>query len=246
MNPPKIFAVIVGIDEYHPKFGGINLSACVYDAQRMVAGPLLNTAYKVITNEQATHARVEKILWDLAMVAQPGDTVYYFQSGHGTYTDNTAGERATGRVMYDRVWWDFQFVETLEMFKAGVTVILLSDMCHAESNSRAAMPKGCRIKSAQVERFSTKPTKASTKNVKCSVVAIGACLVDETAKELPEGSAFGRGGVFTTALLKEANRKFSEIASKVTVQTARYQQRVKIDYVNIPRAVKARKVFAHL
>ncbi len=225
-------ALIIGIDKYKKsKFGDIDLSQCVYDASRVADTIFPNGPRIMLTNAAATKARALEELAAYASKLAPGDTLYYFQSSHGTYMDLTNGKRATGRVMHDAVLYDYEFFDVIKSYAAGVTVVTLSDMCHAESNSRnARLPY--RTKYVEVSE-EPKPHNLSIRGLKCGLLALSACGVNETAKEVPDGENYERGGVFTTALLRHKDKGISAMRAAIAKDTQPFEQRPRIERVRI-------------
>ncbi|MGL4640860.1 MAG: caspase family protein [Shewanella sp.] len=200
----------MGIDTYADAIGGesISLRWCAYDAGRVRSNLLASANPVLLLDKKARARQVLNQLTKLATIAVAGDVVYWYQSSHGTYFDLPNGKRKTGRVMHDRVVWDNEVVPYFRKFAPGVRVIIVSDMCHAESNSRTVRKKGSRIKSIAPPQFVAKPvaTNATYKNVLCDVVHLAACETSETARETDGFSGYPQGGVFTTALIAELKR----------------------------------------
>lgn len=218
------YALIVGINTYAKHITESALRGCVLDANRMLDQCLKDMHYMYMADKAATKQAVINALKAYAERLQPGDTLYYYQSGHGTYRE-FAGRRMTGRVMYDAVMWDYDFIEALKAFKGGVKVVTISDCCFAESNSRLARVPGTTGKyipnpESTTERGVTQ-NRTSFAGVKCALVEISASKLEQTAQEVYGHPTFENGGVFTTVLL----RYFQDCSVKSLISKAKLDTR---------------------
>lgn len=199
-------ALIVGINQYDKRITTANLRGCVLDANRVLSQIFVDMPYIYLADKAATVQSVKAALTAMAENLVAGDTLYYYQSSHGTYKD-FANRRATGRVMYDGVLMDYDFIAILKKFKPGVTVVTISDTCFAESNSRTAERAGMATRYIPYpleEKTARKmlSNRASFAGVKCALVEISAAQLEQEAQEVFGHTAVENGGIFTTLLLR--------------------------------------------
>lgn len=221
----------VGINTYHPKFGNIDLKQCVADIDRVISTlPNVDEVCR-LTNSDATKSEILVNIKYYASDLKVGDTFIYYHSGHGTssITDNKTN---TGRVAYDDVLWDFEILDALSYFEKGVSVIILSDTCHSESNSKSVLPEGFTVKSAQV---TIKPKVYKTNKVKASVYAIAACKFDGVSLET------SKGGMFTNAFLSvyQTPATWKQLVKSIKDLTGKYQ-------TPVLETIKAKTTTQHL
>jgi hypothetical protein len=155
-------ALVVGVEKYAdsrvPETPG-----CVLDATQTAA--FLQTKYgfaaaaiKVLTNEQATSANIEKEFrhW-LIEGTQPGDRVFFLYAGHGSQLPDDNGDEADGLdetiAQYDvnpetgtGEIRDDVFDEMIALL-SGRRAVLVFDSCHSGTISRDipklhALPRG--------------------------------------------------------------------------------------------------------
>ena len=94
------YALLVGIETYQQS--GINsLPGCTNDAELMRRAltdtfgfPAENI--EIVLNSQATFRGIEAAFWRLSGLAQPGDVVTFYYSGHGTHVPDDNGDEADG------------------------------------------------------------------------------------------------------------------------------------------------------
>lgn len=142
----KGYALLVGLDRVDPAaYGGWDgaLGSCVNDAKAMRAlcGRHGFDAIDWLHNASATRERVAFEVRKLADRAHPGDTALIFQSRHGGRIpgDDGPGDRwIETHVLYDGQMLDDEFRALLACFRAGVTVVVILDTCHAEGATKAA------------------------------------------------------------------------------------------------------------
>lgn len=157
----KRWALLVGISDYPPAGhhpGDCDLPACDKDAQRM-RDLLVNSfgfqkeRIAMVLNLEATSARIDKELTELARRAGPDDAVLFYYCGHGTQIPDLDGDEADGwdealdtadvrpKLMttedhLETVLSDDRIAELLAQFKTkNVTVIF--DSCHSGTAVRA-------------------------------------------------------------------------------------------------------------
>lgn len=233
----------VSINKYHPKFGDISLSMCHYDRARvesLLAHP--ESILTRMTDQYATGSEFINQINEIAQMAEAGDRVYIFFSGHGTYFDTPMG-RKTGRVLYDRIVWDDEVVKTFRNFKKGCLVVFISDCCYAENNSRNALTPGVNDRFFEFNTKSgnapTTPYQARLERVQCGLIMYSACSIVQTAKEITEVNPqvpFPVGGVFTTALediiKKNPQISFRDLRDRLTKKIPSFwSQTPKMEYV---------------
>lgn len=230
-------AICIGINQYDPAVygSGSNLHQCVRDAQAMRT-LLESKGFKVslLLDEQATRAKLIYDLQVFATLLQAGDTLVVAQSSHGTYMDLPLLNRATGLCMHDGVLWDWQQVPVWKQFKQGVKITRMIDCCFSESNFRAVLGAGIKARyvPAPKSSYALKPSSASMKGVKASIVSISSSSITQVSYEN------NQGGIFTQALESEtqANPEFTyrqirdAIAAKM--KAGGWAQTPKLEVVN--------------
>ena len=195
----------VGINKYNSaSFGGqkIDLNQCVNDALRAYNSiGLACDQRQLLEDENATKSEILANLEYYSKKVQPGDLFIYHQSSHGTLWYENNGSATTARLAHDGVIPDWQMAQVWAKFPAGVTIVTLSDLCHAESSQRELMPNTSELKARYMEyrgAITPKPT-----DLKITYLAnlwhVSACKFDQVSWE------DSKGGVFTTLLLKVIN-----------------------------------------
>ncbi len=103
VNVGKRWALLVGISDYPPAgAGGSDLPACDKDAIAMQE-LLINTFgfgkenITLVTDLDATAARIRQELTDLAAKAGPNDAVFFYYAGHGTQVPDLSGDEPDGK-----------------------------------------------------------------------------------------------------------------------------------------------------
>ncbi|MDF5725381.1 MAG: caspase family protein [Rhizonema sp. PD37] len=89
----KIYALCVGIDNYHPASGVNSLNGCVNDieaiktylSQRIVTDNKWELVGKTLTNDAATRQAVIDGFWEHLCQADSKDVVLFYYAGHGSY-----------------------------------------------------------------------------------------------------------------------------------------------------------------
>ncbi|MCB0582486.1 MAG: caspase family protein [Phaeodactylibacter sp.] len=156
--PNQVFALLVGINQYHPQSFVPALSGCLNDVQAMedvigqVAGKP-NAHVRKLTNEQATRENIirefQRHLCENDAI-QAGDTALFFYSGHGSYA-GTAPEfepfdpekQDETLVCYDSRLdghydlADKELAYLLSRIKPGVQAVVILDSCHSGSATRS-------------------------------------------------------------------------------------------------------------
>lgn len=161
-KPSELYALLVGIDRYHPQGRVPHLRGCVNDAEAMA--DLLQRKYGVaaanihtLINEAATHQAIKQAFrqhllgkaqaW--AHTGKSGDApafVFHY-SGHGSQARDETGTEPDGMdetlVAYDsrspgiydiKDWELGQLITELNQYSDNVTIIL--DCCHSGSGTR--------------------------------------------------------------------------------------------------------------
>jgi hypothetical protein len=141
-------AFCVGINDY--PYDGSDLNGCVNDTQ---AWALLLTDHfdftnpdiTMITNAEATKARIRDGIKSLLAGAQSGDVLVFTNSSHGTYLADTTGDEPS----YDEAICPYDVADNLlvddelrEMFadlRTGVRLTVISDSCYSGTVTRAAI-----------------------------------------------------------------------------------------------------------
>ncbi len=154
-SKPTLFALLIGIDDYHPDAQVPALSGAVRDAQSVAdyLKKIKDPASKDITlllNEKATRKAIIDHLRQLASVAKPDDCVLFHYSGHGSREKAPAeflpffpeGMNET-LVAYDSRLpdgfdlADKELAALIAGFAEGVHLTVVADSCHSGSITRS-------------------------------------------------------------------------------------------------------------
>lgn len=203
------YALHLGLNRVNPaRYGGWDgkLNACVADAnamQQIVRGRGIDESHLML-DEEATSSEFLGLLREFATVAGAGDLVVVTRSGHGgEVPDGRGGKRQTW-VLYDRQVLDTEIQSALCAFRPGVRVLVVSDACHSETDTREvqagapkAMPAGVAAAdyAAHQSTYDELVLATTPGTIQASVLHLAACRDDQTALD---GE---RNGAFTTALL---------------------------------------------
>jgi hypothetical protein len=204
------YHVGLGLNRVDPaRYGGWDgkLNACVADAQamqRIVRGRGISETF-VLLDEQATAQEFFDVLRELAHVAVAGDLVVVTRSGHGgEVPDGRGGKRQTW-VLFDRQVLDTEIQAALCRFRAGVRILVVSDACHSETDTREvpaggakkSMPAGVAAAdyAAHQSLYDALLLETTPGTIQASVIHLSACRDDQTALD---GE---RNGAFTEALV---------------------------------------------
>ena len=163
---PALYALLIGINDYHPNSNVGSLDGCVNDAKAMES--FLKEFYsdlipargiKKLFNEKATRTNVIKAFQNqLIKKAKPGDTVLFFYAGHGSFTKSLEvfkkfDGKVDGKVQdetlvcYDsRVAGhhdlaDKELAVLLSRIDKGVDIVVIADSCHSASITRSVLGK---------------------------------------------------------------------------------------------------------
>lgn len=150
----KLYALLVGINEYHPETSVNHLKGCVNDVNAM--SDFLTQQYKnldpeilPIVNQDATRENLLRSFESHLGKAGPDDIAFFYYSGHGSY-ENTSPEFETydsknqneTLVCYDsrlrghQDLADKEIAVLLERLDPGAQKILILDSCHSGSITR--------------------------------------------------------------------------------------------------------------
>ena len=192
--------LFVGINKYDvTAYGGdISLNGCIGDIDKAERFLPQGSNCRRLTDKQATKQATLDAIGTFAIECRRGDIFHFYFSGHGCKFDTATG-RYTARVMHDEIMLDSEIVRALELFDAGVTIILWSDCCHADGNSRNAAlppePDAIRksISQGSVSRVAV-PDGKIKQRISATVYHVSACMSGESAWETQNG------GNFTSAL----------------------------------------------
>jgi hypothetical protein len=144
-------AVIVGINDYAPTgTGGPDLNGCINDARDM-ANTLVICGFtpsniRILTNQNATKAKIVSYLNWLLTSSATGDSLVFYYSGHGTRVANIGADLeidgldeaicphnyTTAGVLRDD---DFKAIFDTKL-KPGVNLEVIFDCCHSGSGTR--------------------------------------------------------------------------------------------------------------
>ncbi|HMQ61296.1 MAG TPA: caspase family protein [Flavilitoribacter sp.] len=112
------------------------LAGCVNDANDMKAvAASRNFSTTILTNAEATSAKVISEISNAAKALQGGDIFFISYSGHGGQIPDEEGNESVGFdetwVLYDREVIDNELYRLWSQFKTGVRIIVISDSCHS-------------------------------------------------------------------------------------------------------------------
>ena len=223
MGKPKLYALLVGINEYKAEFIS-NLAACVPDVERM--GQLLTKRFKpenceiqTLTNAQATKEEIIKGFEEHLCKATETDFALFYYSGHGG-TERTPDEfrpynpssQIETIICYDSRTdnnWDLADKEMAKLLakvnEKKPNIIVIMDCCHSGSGTRGAEDR--QFKTRRVDmRKDKRPIEtfygySDTNNFEPPIsdhILLSACQNDELAREAWLASGFC--GIFTHCL----------------------------------------------
>jgi len=204
----KKVSIHIGINKYDRDYygGNIDLQQCVNDAERLYdysAGRGFQA--NLMTNQNATVENFTGAMTDAAKTLKKGDILFLSDSSHGTYDDLVEKgkvKRATAICLHDGILWDYEFRELLKAFRAGVTVIWLSDCCFAESNWRFVrdpLPyNNAKVRFVRLSEYPGIPvgaTQGDKRQIRCKMFTYSSSNIYQVSYEDE------KGGVFTTAVI---------------------------------------------
>jgi hypothetical protein len=138
-------ALCVGVNKYPRE--DLELRGCVNDARAWATllrdhYDFASTDVEVLTDRQATKARIHTALGNLLAGSTRGDVLVFTNSSHGTYRADTNGDEA----LYDEAMCPYDCETDLliddelrELFAGipdGVRLAVISDSCHSGSVTR--------------------------------------------------------------------------------------------------------------
>jgi len=161
---PSLFALIIGINTYDPilkidgQYAFGPLQGCVADAQALYDWLAQDSSFdfkpKVLLNEAATKANIVAEFKEHLSLAQAGDSILIFYSGHGTveaadteiWREERDG-RLEGLACYYEQGDTGKFILAdkelryllQQISKPDVHILTLFDCCHAGDNTRNAI-----------------------------------------------------------------------------------------------------------
>ena len=135
----KGISLHIGLNYVDPDaYGGWDgaLAGCVNDANDMKAvAASRNFSTTILTNAEATSAKVISEISNAAKALQSGDIFFISYSGHGGQIPDEEGNESDGFdetwVLYDREVIDNELYRLWSQFKTGVRIIVISDSCHS-------------------------------------------------------------------------------------------------------------------
>ena len=199
-------SINIGINRFDENvFPNANLSGCVGDSLNMSSiAKKAGFTPTLINDEKATIKEFVKQMKQYAKSMTEGDSLMLSFSGHGTY-DDSSGTRITGLCFHDGIFWDFQIKKLLMKFKAGVSIIWITDSCFSEDNFKFASPsltngKAKFILFEKIRQLSPPTTEIITlKEISANIVAYTSSNQYQPSYDTEEG------GVFTKAFIKAFN-----------------------------------------
>lgn len=217
------YALHFGLNKYDSNaYGGdISLSGCISDAVKMreLSGHCgFNATVKY--DHLAKRGDYIDSIRGLSNTAKRGDVVMITVSSHGTYFDKGM-KRQTGICAFDGILWDWEIRELLKKFKAGVTLIWITDTCFSESNWRMIRPDGeigykhatarfARLqKNVLAKQSRIEPTQGDKRNFRATTFIYSSSTIYQPSYENESG------GVFTSALdlAIQESKKYGESLS---------------------------------
>lgn len=155
----KLYALLVGINEYHPRSGVSSLAGCVNDMRSVKK--FIKKQYaelepdcEELTNAQATRANIiTAFRSQLVDKATAGDTVLFFYAGHGSYTQSASSFKKFDPLLQDETLvcydsrlsgkydlTDKEIAVLLSEIEEGVHIAVIADSCHSASLTRSQRP----------------------------------------------------------------------------------------------------------
>lgn len=191
-------ALCVGINDY--PFEGNDLKGCVNDAKgwaAMLTGHFgfSDSDIKLLLDEQASKEAILAALEEMIVNGEPGDTLVFTNSSHGTYLADESGDE---QDKYDEAICPYDCMENLivddelkvifNKLKPGVSFYMISDSCHSGSVNKALMvdtPDQRRVRflnpsllghARLLNPFKAKPRGSKiSKNVKIQELLLSGC-----------------------------------------------------------------------
>jgi metacaspase-1 len=214
--------------KYNGWFG--QLTDCVLDLANLAKYlPKSSVIYR-LTTENATKQRVSWAFANVAKTAKAGDLVLVQYSGHGGQMPDLNGDEVDNLdetwCLFDGQVIDDEINQWLQLFAAGVKIVIFSDSCHSATVAKISpgtVPKkegafweflgklvtspvvGAIVTAAIQRRDGSMPNwykallipVAPIDKIKASVLLIAGC------QDRQSSVSTGKGGIFTNALVKE-------------------------------------------
>lgn len=154
---PNLYALLIGINEYHPESGVSPLDGCINDVKAMetflkkhYADLIPARGIKKLLNKRATRANVIRAFQShLIKKAQPGDTALLYYAGHGSFNESLeVFKQFDGKdqdetfVCYDsRLDGNYDLADKeiavlLSRINKDVDIVVIADSCHSGSITR--------------------------------------------------------------------------------------------------------------
>ena len=234
-------ALCVGINDY--PFEGNDLQGCVNDARGWAN--LLTQHFdfdqsdvKILLDQEATKANILAGLDELISGGEPGDTLVFTNSSHGTYLTDESGDE---KDKYDEALCpydcdtnlivDDELRERLDELKPGVSFTLISDSCHSGTVTKALLvdtPDRRRVrflnpkllkKTVLDNPFKAKPKSQKTsRRRKVQDLLLSGCKSTEYSYDaLIDGEYHGAMTYFALKTIEEADYEitFAELKKKL-------------------------------
>jgi hypothetical protein len=203
-------------------------------------------------SKNATYKKYVEFLTKMGDELVAGDVFLFAVSCHGTYEDfQELGEekRRTALCLYDRIVWDYETKNLLMRFKEGVTVVWISDCCHARDNFKMvtqqtnAQPKSLNfsdIVGVKAKELDVPEQFQEQSDIKCNIIAFSSSTEHQVSYDLQSFVDKRPMGLFTASLekilLSPSNLKLNyyQIYKALTKQvaTAGYPQTPKLQVIN--------------
>lgn len=249
----KKIALNFGIKNFDPNYygHGNDLRGCENDIL-YIEQVAKNKGFETHTflSKNATYNKYVEFLTKMGDELESGDIFLFAVSCHGTYQDvkDEDQERRTALCLYDRIVWDYETKNLLMRIKEGVTVIWISDCCHARDNFKMvtqleAQPKslsfqdivGVRAKELDMpDHFNEKS------DIKCNIIAYSSSTEHQVSYDLKSFVDKRPMGLFTASLEKvlltpsNLNLNYYQLYKELEkqVSTAGYPQTPKLQVIN--------------
>lgn len=168
----RLYALLIGINEYHPRSGVTSLAGCVNDmrsVQKFIKKQYkdLNPDCEELINADATRANIINTFRShLVAKAKKGDTVLFFYAGHGSHTKSATPFRKFDGIGQDETLvcydsrlsgkydlTDKEIAVLLSEIAEGVHIAVIADSCHSASLTRSQRPAEVATTTGPKKRF---------------------------------------------------------------------------------------------
>jgi uncharacterized caspase-like protein len=252
------FALLVGIDNYPDE--GNQLRGCVEDVksvERLLTGKLGYAPDKIttLTDAQATRSRiVESFRRELTARAQPGDEVFFYYSGHGSFIPDALSAEADGTegvlCPYDTndhqpaatLIADHQLRELLAALPTSRAIMVL-DSCHSGNITTRGGISSKRLKAKYMRLgfdpadYNALPRRIRTRGGGSVTgaglttsgnpehVILAACAADQSAYiDEPVGSVFTQAFVHVARSLKPERTTYGDLVKALGAEVETYMR----------------------